>query len=77
MDDEPIFFFIGCFVGVIITIIVGLFLGATYRGGYQQAYTDLHQNKIEHVVKRDYPSLWIKFNVPDPPSNEIKEYGSR
>jgi hypothetical protein len=66
MGDE-----IGAFGAVVLAsifwFVVLLFsVNGAYNVGYEQAYKDMHTGKIESVVQRDYPAVWIKYNVTEP-----------
>lgn len=73
-DEETVVFFLAIFIGVVLTLIFVKVVGGFYGNGYQQAYEDLHNRKIETVVQKDYPALWIKYNAPKLPPNEREEY---
>ena len=62
-------------ITAIIFIIIAaiLFIGGCWVGdrhGYRKAYEDMNHNKIEQVVQKEYPDLWIKYNIKQ--KKEIK-----
>jgi hypothetical protein len=66
MGDE-----IGAFGAVVLVsifwFVVLLFsVSGVYNVGYEQAYKDMHAGNIETVVQKNYPALWIKYNVTEP-----------
>ena len=65
MDDSSSFW-----AGVILTLIFGFIIGglilnSVWNERYKAAYEACKQGRIEEIVKKDYPDLWIKYNVPE------------
>jgi hypothetical protein len=56
-------FIVGAFAGFIFTIFVTVKGELTSDDGYRKAYIDMHKGSIETVVQKQYPSLWIEYNV--------------
>lgn len=73
-DDTLIIYGIGFLAGIVLSISFLLATGGFYGDGYQQAYEDLRNHKIEAVVQKGYPALWIKHNAPKLPPSEREDY---
>jgi hypothetical protein len=58
---------IGFFVGIVVTLAFIWAAEGFYGNGYQQAYEDARNHKIEAVTQESYPALWIKYNAPKLP----------
>lgn len=64
MNNELSLVLVGVCGGILIAVLSGILLGVTYTGGYKDAYKDYHAKKIEQVVKKSWPALWIEYNSP-------------
>jgi hypothetical protein len=60
----------GFFVGIIFLLLILIFTGGREYDGYCNAYEDMKKGKIEQVIKKRNPALWIKYNVSEEKSND-------
>jgi hypothetical protein len=61
---------IACYIGGVVSgMLLLMVLIIYFEPGpatvYRKAYEDMKTGKIESVVKKEYPDLWIKWNIPD------------
>lgn len=56
---------VGFLVGLIFFLVLINIMGGREYDGYCNAYEDLKKGKIEEIIKKRNPALWIKYNIPE------------